>query len=217
MQMQNYRTVLKPIETETVIKKSRFIAQVHPVRDEAEVGEILTAVKKEHYKATHVCSAYILNTVPEKKKASDDGEPSGTAGRPILDVIERKNLKNVLVLVIRYFGGIKLGASGLVRAYAGAAAEVLSAATLIDKTLCDTPKIVIDYPQYGALANKLTEWGTPPVGEIFEDKVTLSFEIPTSETEAFHQKLIDTLSGRLDWSLGEQIVVDKPAHDLPTE
>ena len=213
MQMQNYRTVLKPIETETVIKKSRFIAQVHPVRDEAEVGEILTAVKKEHYKATHVCSAYILYTVPEKKKASDDGEPSGTAGRPILDVIERKNLKNVLVLVIRYFGGIKLGASGLVRAYAGAASDVLANAIVIEKTLCDTPTIIIDYPQYGGLANKLSEWGTLPVNEIFEDKVTLSFEIPVSETESFHQKLIDTLNGRIKWSLGNQTIVDMPVSD----
>ena len=208
--MQNYRTVLNPIEAETIIKKSRFVARVYPVGDEDEVNTLINTIRKEHYKATHVCSAYVLEGIPEKKKASDDGEPSGTAGRPILDVIDRKNLKNVLVVVIRYFGGVKLGANGLVRAYAGAAADVLQSAKKKKKTLCNTPKIIIDYPQYGGLASKLTDWETVPVNEIFEDKVTLSFEIPVSETESFHQKLIDALNGRLKWSLGKQKVVDKP-------
>ena len=212
---KEYLTVGSVGKGEYTEKKSRFLGEIHPVSTESEAAAVVAQARKRYYDARHHCYAWVLGEDGAVKKASDDGEPSGTAGRPILDVIERKNLKNVLVVVIRYFGGVKLGASGLVRAYAGASAEVLSSADVIEKTLCDTPKIIIDYPQYGGLASKLTEWETVPVNEIFEDKVTLSFEIPVSETESFHQKLIDTLNGRLKWSLGNQKVVDRPVVNEP--
>ncbi|MEG0377426.1 MAG: YigZ family protein [Eubacterium sp.] len=105
--MENdYKTVLQMDETVLEIKKSRFIGRVYPITDEKDADEIIAKVKKEHYKANHVCSAWVLNTVPLRQKASDDGEPSGTAGKPILDVINLKEIKNILVVVIRYFGGI---------------------------------------------------------------------------------------------------------------
>ena len=108
------------------IKKSKFYGYRYDITTQSEADEIVAGLRKEHKKATHVCFAYKIVGGQEIVKFSDDGEPSGTAGRPILGVIEKKNLKNVLVVVVRYFGGIKLGAGGLVRAYTKSASDVLS-------------------------------------------------------------------------------------------
>ena len=131
--MEDYKTVLISDETELEIKKSRFINMVFHIETEEEADAILAEIRKKHYKATHVCWAYVLNTNPRRQKASDDGEPSGTAGKPILEVIDHRDLKDVLVVVIRYFGGIKLGTGGLIRAYGGGASDVLNHCTVIKK------------------------------------------------------------------------------------
>ena len=110
------------IENEIIIKKSRFITRLYNIDDENKVTTIIDALKKEHKKATHICFAYSINA---HEKAFDDGEPKGTAGLPILNVIHKKNVNNVLVVVIRYFGGVKLGAGGLLRAYTKSASEIV--------------------------------------------------------------------------------------------
>lgn len=110
---------------EIVEKKSKFLGYVFSVTTAKQVEEIIKNLKKEHKKATHICYAYIISSDMVLAKAVDDGEPSGTAGRPIYNVIEKKNLKNILVVVVRYFGGIKLGAGGLVRAYTKCASEAV--------------------------------------------------------------------------------------------
>lgn len=110
---------------ELIEKKSKFLGYVFDVTSASEVEEHIKMLKKEHKKSTHICYAYSISSDVVLAKAVDDGEPSGTAGRPILNVIEKKNLKNVLVCVVRYFGGIKLGAGGLVRAYTKCASEAL--------------------------------------------------------------------------------------------
>lgn len=112
--------------TEIEIKKSRFVAYAFELKSLQEVKPILEELKKQHKKATHICYAYVCNIGAVSEKCSDDGEPSGTAGYPILNVVKKKNLTNILVAVVRYFGGIKLGAGGLTRAYTKAAAEVLN-------------------------------------------------------------------------------------------
>lgn len=106
------------------IKKSKFVAYLFELESQVDIESNLKMLKKEHKKATHICYAYIYNKECNLVKANDDGEPSGTAGRPILNVLEKKNLKNVMVCVVRYFGGIKLGAGGLVRAYTKSASEL---------------------------------------------------------------------------------------------
>jgi len=111
---------------EIIEKKSKFIGYVFNVTSKEQVDDILKTLKKEHKKATHICYSYIINSDVVLAKACDDGEPSGTAGRPIYNVIEKKGLKNVLVVVVRYFGGIKLGAGGLVRMYTKCASESVS-------------------------------------------------------------------------------------------
>ena len=110
------------MENEIIIKKSKFIAKLYNINDVNEIKDIINELKKEYKKATHICYAYSVNG---QEKAVDDGEPSHTAGLPILNVIKKKNLTNILIVVIRYFGGIKLGAGGLVRAYTTSASEII--------------------------------------------------------------------------------------------
>lgn len=120
----------KNIENEIVIKKSRFIAKLYYIENVNKVNDIIDELKKKYKKCTHICYSYIIGS---NIKAFDDGEPSGTAGKPILNVLQKKNMTNVLCVVIRYFGGIKLGAGGLVRAYTKSASEAIKLINLIEK------------------------------------------------------------------------------------
>ena len=206
--MDDYKTVLRSDETEVEIKKSRFINLVFHVEDEASVDEILTEIRKKHYKSTHACWAYVLNTNPKRQKASDDGEPSGTAGKPILDVINHRELKDVLVVVVRYFGGIKLGIGGLIRAYGGGASDVLNHSCIIKKQFSDQVKIVIHYPSYGGLSNSLMEKEIFPVSEEFGENVTLNFQIAVAQTKAFLDWVEDQTNGTAQIIRGEQAYVD---------
>lgn len=110
------------LENEIIIKKSKFITKLYKIDDVNDIDNIINGLKKEYKKATHICYAYIING---QEKAIDDGEPSGTAGRPILNVLQKRKLNEIMIVVIRYFGGVKLGAGGLVRAYTKSAAEII--------------------------------------------------------------------------------------------
>lgn len=208
--MDDYKTVLIPDETELEIKKSRFINMVFHIETEESAEEILAEIRKKHYKATHVCWAYVLNTNPKRQKASDDGEPSGTAGKPILDVINHKELKDVLVVVIRYFGGVKLGTGGLIRAYGGGAGDVLNHCGIIKKQFSDQLALEVSYSSYGGLTNGLLEQHVIPVHEDFGENVTLSFQIPVNETPAFLAWIEDKTNGTGKVVMGEQAYVDVP-------
>ncbi len=206
--MEDYKTVLISDETELEIKKSRFINLVFHIEAEAEAEAILAEIRKKHYKATHVCWAYVLNTNPRRQKASDDGEPSGTAGKPILEVIDHRDLKDVLVVVIRYFGGIKLGTGGLIRAYGGGASDVLNHCTVIKKQFSDQLQVTVSYASYGGLSNGLLERDVIPVNEDFGENVTLSFQIPVAETKEFLAWVEDKTNGTAQIIHGEQAFVD---------
>ena len=206
--MEDYKTVLISDETELEIKKSRFINLVFHIEAEAEAEAILAEIRKKHYKATHVCWAYVLNTNPRRQKASDDGEPSGTAGKPILEVIDHRELKDVLVVVIRYFGGVKLGTGGLIRAYGGGASDVLNHCTVIKKQFSDQLQVTVSYSSYGGLSNGLLERDVIPVNEDFGENVTLSFQIPVAETKEFLAWVEDKTNGTAQIIHGEQAFVD---------
>ncbi len=206
--MKDYLTLNEPFETEIEIKKSRFIGRVYPIKSEEEADEIIAANKKEHYKATHVCSAWVLNTTPERQKASDDGEPSGTAGKPMLEVLKMRELKDILVIVIRYFGGIKLGAGGLIRAYSGSATDVLDHAQIVKKQLSDIVSVTIDYTSYGGLMNVLNAAGFKTAGEDFGEQVTLTFEIEVAKTEDFIALIRETTNDRFEYTILDQKFVD---------
>lgn len=211
--MADYKTILEAVETEIEIKKSRFLNFTFHVENEEAVEAVIADLHKKHYKATHICWAYVLNTTPLRQKATDDGEPAGTAGKPILEVINHQELKDVLVVVIRYFGGIKLGTGGLVRAYGGGAADVIKASQLIKKQFSSQIYIEIAYPLYGGLINHLNEKNLLPVSESFEDKVTLFFQIPEADTQGFLDWITEETNGQFEWRQEAPAYVNVPLRD----
>lgn len=154
--MENsYYTVKKEGSHEIVIERSRFIAHVKEVTSEADAQSFITKIKKEHWSATHNCSAYMVGARNEIQKAQDDGEPSGTAGVPMLEVLKKLDMKNTVVVVTRYFGGIKLGTGGLVRAYSKSTKEGLVHAGVVERTKVYVMRTKIDYTFLGKIENQL--------------------------------------------------------------
>ena len=151
----SYRTIREDGQSEQEIKKSRFICSLKRVTSEEEAKAFILALKKEHWKANHNCSAFVIGENNEIQRSSDDGEPSGTAGVPMLDVLKKNELINVVAVVTRYFGGTKLGAGGLIRAYASTVAAALKEIGIVEGTLNQTLYLTIDYPQLGKLQNHL--------------------------------------------------------------
>src|SRR5690625_1378926 len=143
--LSSYFTVKKEGSAEVMIKKSRFIGYVKRVETEEDAQAFIQSIKKKHHDATHNCSAYMVGEHDQIQKANDDGEPSGTAGIPILEVLKRQNLKNTAVVVTRYFGGIKLGAGGLIRAYSQTTAEAIKATGVVKRELMQGIAIKVDY------------------------------------------------------------------------
>ena len=159
-------------ENEIVINKSRFIGVIIPCKDDSNVKDLIKDLQKKYPKATHYCYAYIINN---KEKSNDDGEPSGTAGRPILEVIKNNNLKDVLVVIIRYFGGIKLGAGGLVRAYVNASKEVIDKAELFDVQIHKEYELIMDYSLYDSINYYLYKLNGKIVDTSFEESIKITY------------------------------------------
>lgn len=157
--MKSYNTIIKRSSCEIVIQKSRFIGYCFPAETEEEAHKYLEETRKKHYDATHNCYAYSVGIDTVHKRFSDDGEPSGTAGMPILSVIGQQNLSNTLVIVTRYFGGTKLGAGGLVRAYSKACSEALAAAGKCEMTESAKGLLTLDYGQIKTVENFVKNYG----------------------------------------------------------
>lgn len=170
------------IDDEQIIKNSRFITRLVKITKKDEVENILNNVKKEYPKATHYCYAYIVN---DYKKASDDGEPGGTAGMPILNVLEKEAMTSVIAIVVRYFGGIKLGAGGLVRAYSSSVRDALKKADKILLIEGVQIKITIPYDKQNELNYILKD--SEIVDKTFEDKVTYIINCSKEMLEKLHQ------------------------------
>ncbi|MCO7176425.1 YigZ family protein [Sporolactobacillus kofuensis] len=196
MSLEKYRTIQSSSSVETEIKRSRFIASVYPVETENEAEQLIQTVRKEHWKANHNCFAYIIGKKQEIQKASDDGEPSGTAGVPILDVLKRRHVCNALVIVTRYFGGIKLGAGGLIRAYAHSTSSGLNEADVIEQIPSFQWAVTVDYHLSGTLDNKLRE-SHYAVKEIrYLDKVTFDLYTDQEEEHLFIDWITDLTNGQ---------------------
>src|SRR5690606_1047038 len=153
--LSTYYTVKPEGYDEIIIQKSRFIGYVRRVETEDEAKEFIQEIKKKHYDATHNCSAYMIGEHDEIQKANDDGEPSGTAGVPILEVLKKQNLKDTAVVVTRYFGGIKLGAGGLIRAYGNTTSQAIKTTGIVKRQLMQGFSIKVDYTLLGKLENVL--------------------------------------------------------------
>lgn len=196
-----FRTVLKAGEGEYEEKRSRFLCRVYPVTSEDEVNAHLSELKKKYWDARHHCYAYIIDNGTTAQRFSDDGEPAGTAGLPILEAIRKKDLTNVLVVVIRYFGGILLGASGLVRAYGKAATAGLDNAGVMVCRECRKAEVSIDYSLYGRVQNVLAANRITVAETSFTDIITLVLFIEP-ERMGFLEKEMAELSGgqaKLNW------------------
>lgn len=188
-------SVKEYIEVVEYIQKSKFIAQIFPVYSEDKALDIINAVKKAHYKATHNAYAYINGENKEVQKCSDDGEPSGTAGIPVLEIMKNQELNNVLIIVTRYFGGIKLGAGGLIRAYAHMAKIVIESSKIVKNILCEKLELEIDYTYWGKLENECNNQGLQIHKIEFLDKVYLSIYLQKHQKNNFLKQINDITSG----------------------
>lgn len=203
--LERYSTIREQANAEIVIKKSRFIGYAKPVETEEEAIQFIDEIKRMNRSATHNCSAYVVGERDQFQKASDDGEPSGTAGKPILEVIKHKGLKNVAVVVTRYFGGIMLGAGGLVRAYTDGAVAGIEAAGEIVRVLHKEVYVDVDYTWYGKLENELHGRGTIVGGTEFTDRVIVKCLPEVPEADAFIEWITDLTAGQAVINEGESV------------
>lgn len=179
---------------EQEINRSRFICYLYPIQTAEEATGLLRQVRKTHYDATHHCYAYILGETGATARNSDDGEPSGTAGIVIYDVLRKNELTNILAIVVRYFGGIKLGAGGLIRAYGGTVAKALETAVKlkIEKTVVLTVKV--DYAYYGQIEKNLEPFQTE---KTFADKVVIKLTVPEHKKTELMRELVNLTGGNI--------------------
>ncbi|MFC0298545.1 YigZ family protein [Geobacillus jurassicus] len=200
--LQKYYTVKGYGEHEIVIEKSRFICYVNRAETEEEAVAFIQQIKKKHWDATHNCSAYLIGEHDQIQKANDDGEPSGTAGVPMLEVLKKKGLKDTVAVVTRYFGGIKLGAGGLVRAYSRAVAEGLNAAGIVERRLMRIMHVTIDYPWLGKVENELRSSIYSIKHIHYADRVTFDVLVPEDSQPSFSEWMTELTNGRSDIQSG---------------
>ena len=206
-----YKTVKGYGEKEIVIEKSRFIAYVDRAESEEEAVAFIERIKKEHWNATHNCSAYLIGEHDQYQKANDDGEPSGTAGVPMLEVLKKRGLKDTVVVVTRYFGGVKLGAGGLIRAYTQATVAGLEAAQVVESRLHQEISVTIDYSLLGKVENELRqnpEWIIDRID--YQESVSLHVLVPTELIETFQELIIELTSSQCTITLGKEKYVEEP-------
>jgi uncharacterized YigZ family protein len=207
--LHSYRTVKTSGENEITIERSRFITYVDRAETEEEATIFIDTIKKKNRDASHNCSAYIIGEHDEFQKANDDGEPSGTAGKPMLELLKKMGLKDTVVVVTRYFGGIKLGSGGLIRAYGQATKEGILSAGIIERTLHREVIVTVDYTWHGKLENELNSRGVT-IGEThFMEKVTMTLYALDGEEEHLVNLLTNLTSGQATISLGKTLYVDK--------
>lgn len=202
--IDHYLTIQKDGVAEIEIKKSRFICSLKRVETEDEAKLFIQRVKKEHWKATHNCSAFVVGDKSEIKHSSDDGEPSGTAGIPMLEVLVKKDLINVAAVVTRYFGGTKLGAGGLIRAYSHAVSHGIDEIGIVEGKLQQEVSLTIAYPLLGKLQNYLENNQLAIKETLFTDEVVVVCSIDEESVAAFEASIIELLSGQVQFFYGQK-------------
>lgn len=195
--MLDYRTVAQEVSSEIVIKKSRFLAHVKPVQNEEEAYEFIRHIQKIHREATHNVYAYRINN--QLEKSCDDGEPSGTAGRPVLNVLKGENLYNTVVVVTRYYGGILLGAGGLVRAYSQAASQGLAEAQMVTRVLCQQIRVIFPMPLFGIVKKEIEKFGAKILDVQVTDQGAMVARLPVPQ-------VVDLVAALMEISAGKAVV-----------
>lgn len=208
--IDSYRVLLEGGQGEYVEKKSRFIATVRKCESEEQAAAFIEEMKKKYWDARHNCSAYCIGTRGELTRCSDDGEPSGTAGRPMLEVLTGEGIRNAAVVVTRYFGGVLLGTGGLVRAYTHAVQEGLKNCIIGRMRRGFEVEVVTDYNGIGKILYLLGEAGIEPAHSDYTEKVTLQLLVPVEQVEGLWAKMVDATAGKVEFHCGKELYfVDK--------
>lgn len=195
MKKKEYLTVLGNAEKINIIERSKFIAFVKGVKDEDDAKEFIRLIKKKHSFATHNCYAYIADEQGMVQKFSDDGEPQGTAGVPILEVLKNRKIFKTCVVVTRYFGGIKLGAGGLVRAYSGIAADVLDYSKIVKMCLSTDIKVCAEYDEYSKLIKSVDNVNSVISETVYGNDIICTITVKNDFVNDFLNKLSDIFKG----------------------
>lgn len=211
----DYLTVKSFAYDEFTERKSRFIGYIMPATTKEQAEKFISKIKSRNYDATHNVSAYILHD-GNLEHCSDDGEPQGTAGVPVLDVLKKEKLTNVCVVVTRYFGGIMLGSGGLVRAYSKGCKIAVSAAEWISMRLCQRMTVEIDYTFYGKINHLLPDYNIKIEASDFSDKVTLQFLVPMASSKKITDMLMENTNAQVDINLLEHVFAEFP-HEFETK
>lgn len=205
-----YKTVEGRAEAAYEISKSRFLTFVARAESEAEAAAFAQQIRKRYWDATHNCVAYVIGAGGRLQKADDDGEPGGTAGRPMLEVLKKNGLTDIAVVVTRYFGGIKLGAGGLIRAYGKAVSLGLAAARIVEKRRFRRIAVEVDYALFGTLENQLREQKLRVAEKAFADKVRFVLLAPQGEEEAVAASVADWTAGRARLETLDETLLELP-------
>ena len=193
---KNFITIKEDSYDEFVEKKSTFITHLIRINSEEEARDFIQKMKKKHYDATHVCSCYVIGDNNEITRANDDGEPSGTAGAPMLDVLVKNNIKNVCATVIRYYGGTKLGTGGLVRAYGGGVINALKNATLVERKDAFEIKLEIDYSLNGKIEYEIDKTNFIVNNIDYTDKLIYTIYVMQEDYSNFETWIANLTNGQ---------------------
>lgn len=210
----SYKIVYRGGSGEVIQKKSRFIADIRPVRAEEEALAFIEETRKKYWDARHHCYAYMIGERGQTARFSDDGEPSQTAGKPMMDVLVGEELHDVCVVVTRYFGGTLLGTGGLVRAYSGAVKEGLAACTILEKRLAVVLTVTASYTDSGKLQYTAAQAEIDTLDTQYTDKVSFRFLVPINQETGFVAKLTEAAAGRAGICRGDEIYYGKAGKEL---
>lgn len=207
-------TIAAAVEHETVIRKSRFLTRIEPVASVEQAEAVIAGIRKQAWDANHNCTAMVTGILGDQARSSDDGEPSGTAGIPMLEVLRRRDLTDVVAVVTRYFGGVKLGAGGLVRAYSSAVSEALDLASLVRRAALRQVMLEVPHAEAGRYDNLLREWAThhgATLGDpTYAAMATLELWAPEAELPRLADDLAAASAGSLVPVVGAERIVDVP-------
>lgn len=199
------KMIFQGADAEIVEKKSRFIGQIFPIHSEEEAQRIVNEIRKKHYDARHHCFAYVLGEKNEIERCSDDGEPSGTAGRPMLDLLVGAGVHDALAVVTRYFGGVLLGTGGLVRAYSAATKEALQKCDIREKEAGYRTTILADYVDFGKIQFLAANLGLSEENVEYGEKVSVTYGISEQQIDAFEKEVINKTGGKCKIDRGNKI------------
>ncbi len=206
--MKSYKQIVSPIECEIVIKKSRFITNLIPIENAENADAELKKICKKYSDATHNCYAYISNIIATEQRFSDDGEPQGTAGIPMLEVLKKREIYMTLAVVTRYFGGVKLGASGLVSAYTEGVVSALQSADIRTFVFSEVQKAEISYSIAPKISGLIEECGGRILNVVYDQNVCIEYAVPEDNSHNLRDKMIDITAGKISFEFIKKDYVD---------